>query len=74
MKEFLYFRIRKKDAPGSFYKATTENRPYYNRKEIYTIKDVINVDGVYNYWLNEQQGRFLREELFAVNNQFKYGI
>ena len=50
------------------FKASTENRPYYNRKEIYTIKDFGNIHGVYNYWLNEQQGRFLREELFAVNN------
>ena len=70
----LSSRIRKKDAPSNFYKASTENRPYYNRKEIYTIKDVVNIDGVYNYWLNEQQGRFLGEELFAVNNQFNYGI
>ena len=70
----LSSRIRKKDAPGNFYKATTENRPYYNRKEIYTIKDIVNIDGIYNYWLNEQKGRFLREELFALNNQFSHGI
>ena len=66
----LSSRIRKKDAPGSFYKATTENRPYYNRKNIYTIKNVVKVNDIYNYWLNEEPGRFVREELFALNNQF----
>ena len=70
----LASRIRKKDAPGSFYKASTENRPFYNRKEIFTIKDVANNDGIYNYWLKELQGRFFREELFALNGQFRYGI
>ena len=50
----LSSRIRKKDAPGSFYKASTENRAFYNRKEIYTIPGVVNIDDIYNYWLNEQ--------------------
>ena len=70
----LSSRIRKKDAPGALYKATTENRSFYNRKEIYTIKDVVNIDGVCNYWLNERGRRFLREELFALNSQFQHGI
>ena len=63
-------RIRKKDAPGSFYKPTTENRPYYNLKEIFTIKKVALINGVYNYWLKEEPSRFMREELFALQNQF----
>ena len=70
----LSSRIRKKDAPGSFYKTTTENRPFYNWKEIFTIKDVVNNDGIYNYWLKKLQGRFLREEIFALNAQFRNGI
>ena len=64
----LSSRIRKKDAPGSFYKLATENRPYYNRKEIFTIKKVALINGVYNYWFEEEPTRFMREELFALQN------
>ena len=65
----LSSRIRKKDVPGSFYKPTTENKPYYNRKEIFTIKKVALINDVYNYWLKEESSRFIGEELFALQNQ-----
>ena len=68
-------RIRKKDAPGFLFKASTENRPFFNREHIFTIiKRNKLEDGSYLYWLAEEgrkvEGRFLREELFALNNQF----
>ena len=68
-------RIKKKDAPGFLFKASTENRPFFNREHIFTIikRNKLN-DGSYLYWLAEEgrkvEGRFLREELFALNNQF----
>ena len=71
----LVERIRKKDAPGSLFKASTENRPFFNREHIFTIykRSKLN-DGSYLYWLTENgrkiEGRFIRQELFALNNQF----
>ena len=68
-------RIRKKDAPGSLFKASTGNRPFFNREHIFTIykRSKLN-DGSYLYWLTENgrkiEGRFIRQELFALNNQF----
>ena len=68
-------RIKKKDAPGFLFKASTENQPFFNREHIFTIiKRNKLEDGSYLYWLAEEgrkvEGRFLREELFALNNQF----
>ena len=68
-------RIKKKDAPGFLFKASTENRPFFNREHIFTIIKRNKLDdGSYLYWLAEEgrkvEGRFLREELFALNNQF----
>ena len=68
-------RIRKKDAPGSLFKASTENRPFFNREHIFTIykRSKLN-NGSYLYWLAENgrkvEGRFMRQEPFALNNQF----
>ena len=68
-------RIRKKDAPGSLYKASTENIPFFNRDRIFTIYKRAKLDdGSYLYWLSENErkveGSFLRQEIFALNNQF----
>ena len=68
-------RIRKKDAPGSLYKASTENIPFFNRDRIFTIYKRAKLgNGNYLYWLTENgrkvAGRFIRQELFTLNNQF----
>ena len=68
-------RIRKKDAPGSLYKASTENIPFFNRDHIFTIYKRAKLENrIYLYCLTENgrkvNGRFLRQELFALNNQF----
>ena len=67
-------RLKKKDASGSLYKASTENIPFFNRDRIFTIYKRAKLEnGVYLYWLEENgrkiNGRFLRQELFALNNQ-----
>ena len=68
-------RLRKKDVTGNLYKASTDNIPFFNRERIFTIyKRVKLVNGIYLYRVEEKgkkvEGRFLRQELFALNQQF----
>ena len=68
-------RLKKKDAPGNLYKASAENIPFFNSNRIFTIYKRVKLEnGTYLYWLEEKGrkfiGRFLRQELFALNNQF----
>ena len=68
-------KLKKKDAPGNLYKASTDNMPFFNRDRIFTIYKRAKLNnGTYLYWVVEDSkkinGRFLRQELFALNNQF----
>ena len=68
-------RLRKKDVPGNLYKASTDNIPFFNRNRIFsTYKGAKLNNGICLYWVEENgkkiDGRFLRQELFALNNQF----
>ena len=68
-------RIKKKDAPGVLFKSTTENIPFFNKKEIFKISKCNLVNKVYNYWTKKENNqnidnRFIREELFALENNF----
>ena len=68
-------RLKKRDAPDTLYKASTENIPFFNSDRIFTIYKRAKLEnGVYLYWLEENGrkiiGRFLRQEIFALNNQF----
>ena len=68
-------RLKKKDAPENLYKASTDNIRIFNRKRIFTIYKRAKLnDGTYLYWVEENvkkiDGRFLRQELFALNKQF----
>ena len=68
-------RLRKKDVTGNLYKASTDNIPFFNRERIFTIYKRVKLDnGIYLYWVEEKgkkvEGRFLRQELFALNQQF----
>ena len=69
------WKALKKDASGRLYKSSTENIPFFNRNRIFTIYKRAKLEnGTYLYWLEEDgqkvKGRFLRQELFALNNQF----
>ena len=49
--------------------------PFFNRNRIFTIYKRAKLDnGTYLYWLEEDdqkvKGRFLIQELLALNNQF----
>ena len=68
-------RLKKKDAPGNLYKASTDNIPFFNRNLIITIYKRAKLENAtYFYWVEEDskkiKGRFLRQELFALNKQF----
>ena len=68
-------RLKKKDVPGKFFNSSTDNIPFFNRNRIFsTYKKVKLNNNSYLYWLEENErevkGRFLRQELFASNNQF----
>ena len=53
-------RLKKKDAQGSLYKASTENIPFFNRDRIFTIyKRAKFENGVYLYWLEENGGKLM---------------
>ena len=73
-------RLKKKDAPRNLYKASTENMLLFNRNRIFTIYKRAKLNnGTYLYWVEADgkkiNGRFLRQELFALNNQFlRWGL
>ena len=69
-------RLKKKDAPGNLYKASIDNMPFFNRDRIFTIYKRAKLNnGTYLYRVEEDgkktNGRFLRQELFAINKQFE---
>ena len=72
----LASRLKKKDAPGVLYKSTTENKPFFNRKQVYIVKKIVKIENTFNYWISKERedqlipNRFFREELFALNDQF----
>ena len=65
-------KLKKKDALGNLYKASTDNIPFFNRNRMFTIYKRANLNnGTYLYWVEKKfDGRFLRQELFALNKQF----
>ena len=65
--------LKKKDVPVIFFKSSTGNIPFFNRNRIFTIYKKVKLNNnSYLYWLkeNKREGRFLRQELFALSNQF----
>ena len=70
-------RLKKKDAPGRLYKATTQNKSFLNKDKIFIVKKRIKTlnDGWY-YWLSKEKSNkinkftFVRQELYALNEQW----
>ena len=62
--------------PGVFYKSTTENKPFFNKDIIFFIRRIAFINNSYNYWISKTVNseiinkRFLRQELFALKEQF----
>ena len=69
-------RLKKKDAPGKLYKASTQNKTFYNKNRVFIIrKRLKSLDNVWYYWLSEANkeiisNRFIRQELFALKEQW----
>ena len=69
-------RLTKEDAPSNLYKSTTKNISFFNREEIFIVRKVLPQENSYNYWISKTADgeiinkRFLRQELFALKNQF----
>ena len=69
-------RIKKKAAPGKFYKQSVQNISYFNKDRTFTIKRIQSIDGIKYYWLKDAQNnknltkRFQRTELFALRGNF----
>ena len=67
---------KKKDVPGNLYKSTTENIPFFNRDQIFIVRKVLPTENSYYYWILKTRdgkiinNKFLRQELFAIKNQF----
>ena len=67
--------LLRKKTPGWLYKSTTENKSFFNRDRTFTISERSKLNNnTYLYWLKENgrkiKNRFLRQELFALKNQF----
>ena len=69
-------RLKKKDAPGKLYKASTQNKTFYNKNRIFIIrKRLKSLDNVWYCWLSEANkeiisNRFIRQELCALKEQW----
>ena len=66
-------RIRKKSAPGKFYKQSVQKISYFSKETVYTIRKK-QIDGIRYYWVKspiaDLPKRFLRTELFALRSNF----
>ena len=67
-------RIKKKSAPGKFYKQLVQNISYFNKDTVFTIRKKQTIDNIMYYWvkspLAELNKRFSRSELFALKSNF----
>ena len=69
-------RIKKKSAPGKFYRQSVQNISYFNKEKIFTIWAIETIDKIKYYCLKNAETdrkvskRFMRTELFALKNNF----
>ena len=67
-------RIKKKSAPGKFYKQSVQNISYFNKDTVFTIRKKQTIDNIMYYWvkspLTKLNKRFSRSELFALKSNF----
>ena len=69
-------RIKKKSAPGKFYRQSVQNISYFNKEKIFTIWAIKTINKIKYYCLKNAETdrkvskRFMRTELFALKNNF----
>ena len=68
--------LKKKDAPGNLYKSTTQNISFFNHEQVFIVRKIVKISNIYHYWISKEREdkvidkRFLRQELYALNDQF----
>ena len=66
-------RIRKKSAPGKFYKQSVQNISYFSKKT-YTIRKKQMINSIRYYWVKspiaDLPKRSLRTKLFVLRSNF----
>ena len=72
----LVERIKKKSAPGKFYKQSVQNISYLNKETVYITRKKQLIDGIRYYWvrspINDLPKGFLRTEIFALKSNFNF--
>ena len=69
-------RIKKKSAPGKFYKQLVQNISYFNKNTIFTVRKKQSTNETTYYWLKNTKNnknvkeRLSRTELFALKVNF----
>ena len=67
-------RIKKKSAPGKFYKQSVQNISYFNKDTVFSIRKKQTIGNIRYYWIKspfaELTKRFSRSELFALKSNF----
>ena len=69
-------RIKKKSAPGKFYKQSLQNISYFKKEKIFIIGAIPTIDRIKYYWLKnaetnrKRSKRFMSTELFALKHSF----
>ena len=72
----LLERLKKKDAPGKLYKASTQYKTFLNKDKVFIIrKRLKSLNNGWYYWVSEENkktitNRFIRQELFALKEQW----
>ena len=46
-------KLKKKDAPGNLYKSTTENISFFNREEIFIVREIVPREDSFDYWISK---------------------
>ena len=65
-------RIKKKSAPGKFFKQSVQKISYFNKEKTFLIRKKQKIDKITYYWLKNTETnrkaakRFARTELFAL--------
>ena len=65
-----------KDAPCNLFKSTTKNISLFNREQLSVVRKIIKIPDINYYWISKEgedkiiNKRFLRQELYAINDQF----
>ena len=70
----LIKRIKKKSAPGKFYKISVQNIAFFNKEKVFVISNKKNIDGNAFYWLTDTKNKKLLKERFQRHEPFAVEI